>query len=57
MGRGKASRKFNGKPYIFARTHRTKSEAVAEAKQIRRSGVLARVTKIKHGYEVWYRRK
>lgn len=52
----KATRIFNGKQYIYSRTHSKKSDAKREADMIRRDGNLARVSKAKRGYEVWYRR-
>ncbi|MCK9576128.1 MAG: hypothetical protein M0R51_09395 [Clostridia bacterium] len=51
------TRKFNGMIYKFAGFARTKASIEQFAKEVRQKGRLARVTKEKVFYVVWYRKK
>jgi hypothetical protein len=51
------TRKFDGKIYKFAGFARTKASIEQSAKEIRQMGRLARVTKEKEYYIVWYRQR
>lgn len=49
-------RKFGGKNFQWADLTRTKREAIQVAKEYRKKGKLARVTKTSHGnYNIWVR--
>ena len=50
-------RYFDGLKYFYYKAFDWKKDAVAEAKQLRKEGNLARVVPFTGGYEVWDRPK
>jgi len=47
------ARKFGKTTYVLAKTCRTKKNAEKEKKAIKKFGHLARIVKVKKGYQVW----
>lgn len=54
--RGRTTRKFDGKTYLWRDLAKTKREIQEVARHLRKQGYSARITKTKSGnYEVWAR--
>lgn len=52
----RTKRKFNGKVYLWVDLTKTKREAKQVAKELRKKGQLARITKGKAAYNIWARK-